>query len=413
MFRAGERSPRGTCLLRVGPSEPLCPPQLLAPGCWATGPGAAQAWACPREGQGALDEPSLGALSPALLCFWHWAQQTGFAWPSDTSRRGSPGPARHSDLLLLRGRVVALGLSFHFPVTGQRVAAWCRLDSISREVLARFPPTQVDTRGTPQLRGQRCEGCEHVTGPSPNSQTRPDSASGWGPLRASPPILSGPGSPSWWGPSPPEGGSTRGQARSSSCCPLGPHWDSAATTGRSAVGTRPGAAQARGQRFSSPSLQNWGSGCGHALYHPPYTRAVRPAAPACTWPAGSSRRPAAARRRCARARAPGGTAPASAPAWRRRCSRWAGRTIGYTQCLVPAGSTPSPGSSPSWTCPVFSWLLPQLVAHLMRGWLSPALGLETTPSTCPRPAGRPAVPVTKGQCTFPPPRPSQGNVHNL
>lgn len=149
----------------------------------------------------------------------------------DMKRGGSPSPASHSDLLLLWGRVVALGLSFHFPVAGQRVAAWCGLDSITSVVLARFPPTQVDTRSTPQLREHRHKGCTHVTGPSSASQTCLDSASGQGPLLALPclaffPVR--PHSPSWLGLSPPEGGSTRGQAHSSSGCPPGPHWDSAA-----------------------------------------------------------------------------------------------------------------------------------------------------------------------------------------
>lgn len=117
------------------------------------------------------------------------SKQQRLALPShlDMTRGGSPGPACHSDLFLLGGRVVALGFSFHFPIAGERVAAWCRLDSITSVVLARFPPTQVDTRSTPQLREQRYEGCTHVTGPSPASQTCLDSASGQGPLPASPP----------------------------------------------------------------------------------------------------------------------------------------------------------------------------------------------------------------------------------
>lgn len=45
-------------------------------------------------------------------------------------------------------------------------------------------------------------------------------------------------------------------------------------------------------------------------------------------------------------------------------------------------------------------LLAMLGAHLM-GWLSLALGLETTPSTCPHPGAHSAVPFTKGQLAGP------------
>lgn len=90
------------------------------------------------------------------------------------------------------------------------------------------------------------------------------------------------------------------------------------------MGARPGAAQVR------PIPPESGLRPGPALsLHPALGMRTAPLAPACTWPAGSSRRPAAARRRCARARAPGGTAHASAPAWRRRCSRWARGRMGY------------------------------------------------------------------------------------
>lgn len=44
--------------------------------------------------------------------------------------------------------------------------------------------------------------------------------------------------------------------------------------------------------------------------------------PACTWQGGSSRRPAAAHHRSARAPGPGGTAPASARGVPRTCSHW-------------------------------------------------------------------------------------------
>lgn len=45
-------------------------------------------------------------------------------------------------------------------------------------------------------------------------------------------------------------------------------------------------------------------------------------------------------------------------------------------------------------------LLAMLGAHLM-GWLSLALGLETTPSTCPHPGAHSAVPFTKDQLAGP------------
>lgn len=83
---------------------------------------------------------------PQLSCFCH-SQHDSTAGSSGT---GVPGPAVCSDLLL-GGRVIALGFSFHFPVAGQRVTAWRRPDSVPRVVLARFPPTQVHARGTPQL----------------------------------------------------------------------------------------------------------------------------------------------------------------------------------------------------------------------------------------------------------------------
>lgn len=81
---------------REAPGGPAC--RVLAPlsfparhNSWLLGAGyrtrAAQARACPREGQGALDEPSLGPLSPALLCFWHWAQPEH----TDGSRLALPG----------------------------------------------------------------------------------------------------------------------------------------------------------------------------------------------------------------------------------------------------------------------------------------------------------------------------------
>lgn len=86
----------------------------------------------------------------------------------------------------------------------------------------------------------------------------------------------------------------------------------------------------------------------------------------------------------------------------------------YTQCVVIRGppwsalqGVPDAQRALPPVCPVFSWLLPQLGAHLRGGWLSPALGLVTTPSTCPHPGAHPAVPVTKGQLAWPysaPPR---------
>ena len=79
------------------------------------------------------------------------------------------------------------------------------------------------------------------------------------------------GSPSWLGPSPPEGGSTRGQARSSSACPPGPHWDSAATTRPSGhVGARRGAEGRPRAGRAAGALQ----GCPSTLPTPP--RAPRP-----------------------------------------------------------------------------------------------------------------------------------------
>lgn len=97
---------------------------------------------------------------------------------------------------------------------------------------------------------------------------------------------------------------------------------------------------------------------------PSRARALCAAAPACTWLAGSSRRPAAAHRRCARARAPGGTAHASAPAWRRRCSRWVGGTMEYFSVLGDSrshrlalqGAPNAPGALPSG--PVHLFLTP-------------------------------------------------------
>lgn len=239
----------------------------------------------------------------------------------DMKRGGSPSPASHSDLLLLWGRVVALGLSFHFPVAGQRVAAWCGLDSITSVVLARFPPTQVDTRSTPQLREHRHKGCTHVTGPSSASQTCLDSASGQGPLLALPCLLPSQASLTFMVGS----FSTRGRQytgtgtffiRVSSWPPLGLSCNS----GREALWER-GLGRLR---FGYPSFQMRAEAVDPPYAPtPPSACTLRPAAPACTWPAGSSRRPAAAHRRCARARAPGGIALASAPAGQRRCSRWA------------------------------------------------------------------------------------------
>lgn len=88
---------------------------------------------------------------PQLSCFCH-SQCDSSAGHShlDPRSSGVPGSAMSSDLLLWR-RVITLGLSFYFPVAGQRVAAWHRLDSVPRVVLARFPSAQVDARGTPQL----------------------------------------------------------------------------------------------------------------------------------------------------------------------------------------------------------------------------------------------------------------------
>lgn len=70
--------------------------------------------------------------------------------------------------------MIALGLSFHFPVTGQRVTAWHGLDSVPRVVLTRFPPTQVDARSTPQLGEQPRVSPLPCTGPpGPPQPARP------------------------------------------------------------------------------------------------------------------------------------------------------------------------------------------------------------------------------------------------
>lgn len=188
--------------------------------------------------------------------------------PQLASRLGVAEPpgrqdARYPDLLLLGGRVVALGLSFHFPVAGQRVAARSGLDSISRAVLTQLPAAQVDARGTPQLGEGSCEFGEPA---SPGFPALVDVASG-GLCR----LARSGASPSWSGPSPPAGGSTQGPAHSSCGCPPGRRWDSAAGTGQRALWA-PGRA---GSPVCGCRLRPGGA-LGTALPRP------RPA-PACTW----------------------------------------------------------------------------------------------------------------------------------
>lgn len=246
------------------------------------------------------------------------------------------------------------------------------------------------------------------------SQTCLDSASGWEPVPASLTSRSGQGSPSWWDLSPPEGGSTQGQARSSSACPPGRHWDSAATIGREALWARGLGWLRRVDNGSATHPSRIGADvvdppCAPT---PPCACVLCPAAPACTWPAGSNRRPAAARRRCARARAPGGTAHASAPAWQRRYSRWAGGRMRYfsvfgdPQAHRPAlqGAHDAPGTLPSelvLSFPSHRGRAPTAPVGLpSNGRVAlPALDLRTIPSTCHHPGSRFAVPVTKGQLT--------------
>lgn len=192
--------------------------------------------------------------------------------------------------------MVAPGLAVCLPVAGQGVAAWRGLCTISRAVLAGLPPGQVDARGTPQLQG-RGAGCHAGLQTQLSRLARPLA------------------SPSWWGPSPPGAGSTPARARSSSACPPGRRWGSAA---RRAGGVAP-------PLPSRPALR------------PP--RGSPPATPACTWRADSSRRPAAARRRCARAHALGGTAPASAPAAPTTCSHWQKR---QPECVSGGPGRPEP-----------------------------------------------------------------------
>lgn len=150
------------------------------------------------------------------------------------------------------------------------------------------------------------------------------------------------------------------------------------------MGARPGRLTCVGLQSTTPGPPGFGLGALGAYGAPqglpacgaPHA-ALRPA-PACTWLVGSSHRPAAARRHCARARAPGGTAHASAPALQRMCSRWRrkGRLLRLQGARLP------PRSSPCWAWTVLAG------GPSDGGGLSPALGLEATSSRCPGPAGR-------------------------
>lgn len=348
--------------------------------------------------------------------------------PQLSSRLGAAEPsgrqdARYPDLLLLGGRVVAFGLSFYFPVAGQRVAARHGLDSIPRAVLTKLPAAQVDARGTPQLG----EGGREVREPaSPRFPALLDIASGDLCRLA----RSG-ASPSWSGPSPPAGGSTRVPAHSSCGCPPGPRWDSAAETGQRALwAPGPAGSPACGCRpLPGPAGAHLGPPRpSHAppqlvLGIPPRPRPATPStclylgprprpapAPACTWgPAPTPPRPRPAPAPPQHLLVLGRQTPAAGlqppvvvahvlahlavllalllpPRGRRAVAGGEGR-VGHWVC----GRAPVPRGFPSWTCTAFA------------GRASD--GSEATPAAAPA-----QVPLSPSPLL---PLPFWGNPHRL
>ena len=131
-----------------------------------------------------------------------------------------------------------------------------------------------------------------------------------------------------WGPSPSRGSLQARVQRSmlASCWParISQSTSSPRSFSRPSSQPRPFPSSAPPSSDLSPALSPPHS--APPLTHAPPLRGParspqRPPAPACTWRAGSSRRPADGRRRYARAHAPGGTARASALDGRRTCSR--------------------------------------------------------------------------------------------